>query len=77
MSGKIYLGLYICAQSMALPRPLPKKKKKGKKIEVKYKTYRGHHDCKRASISHILIPEKASHGRRITLQKRCILLLVI
>jgi len=32
MSGKIYLGLYICAQSMALPRPLPnKKKKKGKK----------------------------------------------
>jgi hypothetical protein len=73
--GKIYLGLY--ARRAWLFPPPKKKKKKEKKIEVKYKTYRGHHDCKRASISHILIPKKASHGRRITLQKRCILLLVI
>jgi hypothetical protein len=73
MSGKTYLGLYA---RRALLFPPPKKKKK-KRREVKYKTYRGHHDCKRASISHILIPKKASHGRRITLQKRCILLLVI
>jgi hypothetical protein len=54
-----------------------KKKKKEKKKEVNKKTKSGKHDCKRASISHILIPKKASHGRRITLQKRCILLLVI
>jgi hypothetical protein len=60
--------------------PLQKKKKKKKRKKKKYVNYKkksGHHDCKRASISHILIPKKASHGRRITLQKRCILLLVI